>query len=241
MGGASMILALTLVTAAWQAPTVPVWQIYKNQSDYGTHEVHATDPVETISGYRVTITRRGDGALPYTSNSIYKKTPEGKYAIYAHFGRVLLDPGEYLFESPDAGPLHNGGILANGEWMSLAEQSKYYGLTSNSIEYITATNLTGQPIRGLRFFVKTREDARFPVIKNVNYSFGSGRLVHVLRRETRTAYSTVASWDTANYSNAGGFLLTPGEYIVEVSSTARPAAYFQYLQICSGEYKPLIQ
>lgn len=250
------MVALTI--AAILAP-IPLWQVHADPAMYATVPVHGTAPVENAAGYRFTVTPKLDGSLPLVRGDLgnamasgspplvlYKKLPNETYALYCSWANIdsdgdglLLEPGEYLYASSATGAQFQGCAILGGEWFTPAAQSTYLAVTGGDTSYTTVGFSGGGTSKGIRYLVKTRTDSKFPLVtQSVNNQLGHvhASSIVIFRRESRLIYSFAANWNPAEAPATQGLLLGPGEYVVEVKSTTRPAAYFQFARLCTGRF-----
>jgi len=150
---------------------------------------------------------------------------------------LLLNPGEYLYQTGANEPKVHGAVLLGGEWMPTSSQATYLMGTTGDSAYTSSMLVNGQAIRGMKFLVKQRADARMPCITQfVTASIHNQRVLGLYNRVTRTSHTIAMQWRTFDAPVIQGAMLVQGEYLVNINSP-RPAEYFQHTVFFAGHFK----
>lgn len=234
-------------------------QIHATPGSYGTETISPTSPPESVSGFKFNVAAGPGGTLPLIKRdlapglhsgsplTLYRKAGDGTYQKFCAWdmtvspansrGGLLLPTGQYLYPAAANSPLYANLALLGGEWLSADAQRDYYGMQISEPDYTTITIAGGQSFPGFRFLVKTREDAKYPIVTQATSDIvlNSGT-VYLYKRVSRQIYSLSARFGQLATTPGHGLLISPGEYAIQVKDTTRPASFYAGSILLTGRY-----
>lgn len=219
----------------------------------------------SVYGFPFSVSRRFDGALPLVrvmpsapvSSSqrltLYRKVNSTTFALYCDWdqslspagekGGVLLQPGEYIFETfsslPDDYPIQRRMMVRlSGVWVPEAQANTYWSMTPGA-NAIATRAIQGQPLTatGLLFTVTARPaDSAWPVLTNALCRDGmAGSQIRIYRNIPSHGFAAYITWNQQRNGNSTpGIIIPPGEYLLELQSLPTFVNLYRYANVLSG-------